>query len=377
MSGGSPARGEGRAIPVYRPSLLGREKEYVNECLDSTWISSKGRFLPLFEEAFAGYTGVRYASGVPNGTVALHLALVALGIGPGDEVIVPTLTYVSSVNAVVYTGAKPVFVDSLPDTWQMDVEDAGRKVTPATRAMIAVHLYGHPCDMGPLMSLADERSLFVVEDCAEAFGSRYGGRHVGSFGHIGTYSFFGNKTITTGEGGMVVTDDETLHERVEHFKGQGLARHREYWHDVVGYNYRMTNICAAIGLAQLERADQLIAAKRNLAERYIEKLEGLPVRVHPEVGDVYHSYWMVSILTDEPARRDPLRRSLAEGGIETRPLFPPVHTMPMYAGRFERHRVAEDLGWRGISLPSWPDLPPQDVDYVCERISSFYREGGR
>ena len=359
-------------IPIYQPSLAGNEKRYVNECLDSTWISSKGRFIAEFEEKFATYTGIRYAASVCNGTVALHLALVALGVGPGDEVIVPTLTYISSVNAITYTGAKPVFVDSLESTWQMDPDDVRRKITSCTRAIIVVHLYGHPCDMDPLVSIAKEYRLFMVEDCAEAFGSLYKGRHVGNFGDIATYSFFGNKTITTGEGGMVVTNDETLYDRAYHFKGQGLAKHRQYWHDVIGYNYRMTNICAAIGLAQLERADELLKKKRQIVQWYAEGLEGVPVKIHQEVGDVLHSFWMCSILVDEPMKRDPLREALQREGVETRPVFYPVHTMPMYAQRFQRHPVAENLGWRGINLPSWPGLTIKMVDCISTHIKEFF-----
>lgn len=359
-------------IPIYQPSLSGNEKKYVNECLDSTWISSKGRFIAEFEQKFAAYTNIRHATTVCNGTVALHLALVALGIGPGDEVIVPTLTYISSVNAITYTGATPVFVDSLESTWQIDPEDVRRKLTDRTRAIMVVHLYGHPCDMDPLVAIAREHGLFMIEDCAEAFGTLYKGQHVGSFGDIATYSFFGNKTITTGEGGMVVTNDETLFDRAFHFKGQGLAKHRQYWHDVVGYNYRMTNICAAIGLAQLEQADDLLEKKRQIAQRYTEGLKGVPVTVHTEVGDVQHSFWMCSILVDDPATRDPLRAALEREGIETRPVFYPVHTMPMYAQKFQKHPVAERIGWRGINLPSWPDLKKEQVEFICRCIASFY-----
>ena len=359
-------------IPVYQPSLSGNEKKYVNECLDSNWISSKGRFVSLFEQKFAHYTGMKYAATVSNGTVALHLALLALGIGAGDEVIVPTLTYIASVNAISYTGATPVFVDSLQDTWQMDPADVERKITPKTRALMAVHLYGHPCDMDPLVAIAQKHDLFLVEDCAEAFGALYKGKHVGCFGDISTYSFFGNKTITTGEGGMVVTNDDTLYDRAVHFKGQGLAKHREYWHDVVGYNYRMTNICAALGLAQLEQADDFISKKRKIAKLYKEGLEGLPVTLHQEVGDVKHSYWMCSLLVEDPSKRDPLRDALAKAGIETRPLFYPVHTMPMYSQKYQRHPVAENLGWRGMNLPSWPDLKRDQVDYICDKIKDFF-----
>jgi len=358
-------------IPVYQPSLEGNENKYVNQCLDSTWISSKGEFITKFEISFAERTGVKHAAAVCNGTVALHLALVALGIGPGDEIIVPTLTYISSVNAITYTGATPVFVDSLESTWQMDPEDVRRKLSPNTKAIMAVHLYGHPCDMDSLVSIKNEHGLFLVEDCAEAFGSMYKGKHVGSFGDISTYSFFGNKTITTGEGGMVVSNDETLHDRVVHFKGQGLAKHRQYWHDVIGYNYRMTNICAAIGLAQLERAEEFLAKKRQLAEWYEEGLNSLPVIFHKETENVRHSYWMCSILVDDPAKREPLRDLLALNGIETRPLFYPVHTMPMYATKFQRHPVAENLGWRGINLPSWPDISKINVDIVVNAVKEF------
>jgi perosamine synthetase len=363
------------SIPIYRPDLGGNVKQYVNECLDTAWISSRGRFVSEFEDKFAERIGVQHAASVCNGTVALHLALVALGIGPGDEVLIPTLTYVASVNAITYTGATPVFVDSVRSTWQMDPEDVRRHITPKTRAIMAVHLYGQSCDMQALTAIAREHRLFLVEDCAEAFGTLCGGQHVGTFGDIATFSFFGNKTITTGEGGMVVTNDKTLNERARHFKGQGLAAHREYWHDVVGYNYRMTNIAAAIGLAQLERADELIGRKRELAASYVRAMESLPVEFHTEAPGTLHSYWMVSILVQQPEDRDPLRALLAEDGIETRPLFYPVHTMPMYARSYRKHAVAEDLGWRGINLPSWPGLGEADVERIALAVHRFFDRG--
>jgi perosamine synthetase len=360
------------SIPIYQPDLSGNEKRYVLECLDSTWISSKGRFLGEFEARFAASVGAQYALAVSNGTAALHLALVTLGIGPGDEVIVPTLTYIASVNAISYTGATPVFVDSLPDTWQMDPADVKRKMTPRTKGILAVHLYGHPCAMEELTVLAREHDVFLIEDCAEGFGSRYKGRHVGTFGEVGMFSFYGNKTITTGEGGMVVTNDQTLFERARHFKGQGLAAHREYWHDVIGYNYRMTNVCAAIGLAQLERAGEFLAKKRRLADAYRQGLGGVPVAIHGEFGPVTHSYWMISLLVEADQDRDRLRAHLAERGIETRPLFYPVHTMPMYAIRYQRHPVAENLAWRGINLPSWPGLHASQVEHIIASIRDFF-----
>lgn len=359
-------------IPVYAPNLSGNEKKYVMECLESTWISSKGRFISEFEQSFSRYTNVKYSASVCNGTVALHLALLALGVGPGDEVIVPTLTYIASVNAITYTGAVPIFVDSLRDTWQMDPDDVKRKLSPRTKAIMAVHLYGHPCDMEVLVNISKGQGIFLLEDCAEAFGSYYQDRHVGSFGDIATYSFFGNKAITTGEGGMVVTNDKTLYERCLHLKGQGLAAHREYWHDVVGYNYRMTNICAAIGLAQLERADEFLVRKKKVAQMYCHGFQGLPVEVHGEYGHVKHSYWMVSLLVDEAAKREALRQHLRASGIETRPLFYPIHTMPMYSQRFQRHPVAEDIAWRGINLPSWPGLKNQQIEVIIEAVKEFY-----
>lgn len=357
-----------QSIPVYQTSLTGREREYVLDCLDSGWISSKGEYIARFEKQFAEYIDVPYASAVCNGTVALHLAMVSLGIGPGDEVLVPTLTYIASVNAIVYSGATPVFVDSRADTWQMNPDDVAGKITERTRAIMAVHLYGHPCELAALRELADRHHLFLIEDCAEAFGSRYQGRHVGATADVATFSFYGNKTITTGEGGMVVTPDQTIHERVQKFKGQGLAKFREYWHDVIGYNYRMTNLCAAVGLAQLERADDTLKQKRRIAETYRRLLAGSRYEVQGEIGDVYHSYWMVSILVEQASQRDVVRSQLATAGIETRPVFYPVHTMPMYAQKYQRHKVAEDIGWRGINLPSFPDLTDTQLGYICDTL---------
>jgi perosamine synthetase len=361
-------------IPVYQPSLTGNEKKYVNDCLDTTWISSKGKYVTEFEQKFAGFIGVNYATSVVNGTVAVHLALAALGLGSGDEVIVPTLTYIASVNAIKYTGAEPIFVDSIKETWQMDPEDIRGKITSNTKAILVVHLYGHPCEMDEILKIAKENDLYVIEDCAEAIGSMYKGKYVGTFGDISAFSFFGNKTITTGEGGMVVTNSPTLYERAAHLKGQGLAKNREYWHDIIGYNYRMTNICAAIGLGQLEQVDKFIEKKRQVANWYIEGLKGLLVEFNKSYGEVTHTYWMCSILVDKVENRDLLREKLKEAGVETRPLFYPVHNMPMYSGRFRTHPVAEEISLRGINLPSYPGLTREDVEYICDIIKKFYKQ---
>ncbi len=359
--------------PVYQPSLNGNEKKYVMECLDTGWLTWQGHFLKDFEDAFAEYIGINFATTASNGTTALHLAMLALGILPGDEVLVPTFTYIASVNAITYTGGKAVFVDSKKDTWQIDPEDIKRKITPRTKAIIAVHVYGHPCDMDPIIDIAKEHNLFVVEDSAEAFGSKYKGRYTGTIGDIGVFSFFGNKTITSGEGGMLTSNNHTLISRAFRYKGQGLALGREYWHDIIGYNYRMTNISAAIGLAQLEQADEFISKKQQIALWYNEGLNDVPVIPHKPVGDVFHTYWMYSILVDDFAKRDNLRKYLRETGIDTRPAFFPVHTMPMYSNGYDKFEVAEYLGWQGINLPSYPSLKKEDITYITQKIKDFYK----
>ncbi|MCL2888281.1 MAG: DegT/DnrJ/EryC1/StrS family aminotransferase [Elusimicrobia bacterium] len=358
--------------PVYQPSLNGNEKKYVNECLDSSWISSKGKFISEFEKKFAEFIGIKNAVCVTNGTVAIHLALETLGIKKGDEVIVPTFTYIASVNPIVMTGAKPVFIDSLPDTWQLDTRDLERKITPKTKAVIAVHLYGMMCDMDAVMKIAKKHNLYVIEDCAEAIGSRYKGKHAGTFGDISTFSFFGNKTITCGEGGMVVSNNDALTKRAAKLKGQGLAGTKEYWHDEIGYNYRMTNIAAAIGLAQLEQADQFIAKKRVIAGWYKDFLKGLPLWFHDGAPHVFHSYWMCSILTESEEERAKLREYMKHEGIETRPTFYPAHTMPMYYKKGRCFETAEDISLRGINLPSYPALNRRDVQNICGVIRKFY-----
>lgn len=357
--------------PVYVPYLKGNEQKYVHECLTSTWISSKGSFIPKFEKSFAEFTGSKYATVVSNGTVAIHDALVALGIKPGDEVIVPTFTYIASVNPVRYVGATPVFVDSRPDTWQLDPDEISKKVTARTKAIIAVHLYGYSCDMESIVGIAKEHNLRVVEDCAEAFGTEYKGKHVGTFGDIATFSFFGNKTITTGEGGMVVTNDPTLFKRAVHYKGQAVDDHREYWHDDIGYNYRMTNVCAAIGLAQMEQARDIIRKKTEIARWYRTYLKDLNLTMPPEDPDIFNTYWLFTIMVKHPGERDLLRKFLSERGIETRPTFHPAHTMPMYLGN-DKYPVAESLSRRGINLPSYPALTKKDVYYIAQNIIDFY-----
>lgn len=359
-------------IPVYQPDLSGNEKKYVNECLDTTWISSKGKFVTEFETCFANYVGIEHAISVSNGTVALHLALLALDIHDGDEVIVPTFTYIASVNAISYTGATPVFVDACEGTWQLDVRKIEQRISKNTKAIMVVHLYGQPCDMDSIMKIANKYNLKVIEDCAEAFGASYKGKAVGTFGDIAAYSFFGNKTITCGEGGMVITNNSETAKKARNFKNQGVSEEKQYWHDAIGYNYRMTNIAAAIGLAQLERADELLAKKRRIAKLYIEKLKDLPVECHAETVGTVHSFWMCSCLVKNESERDNLRDYLSGLGIETRPLFFPVHLMDIYSGKLGDFPVAENIGLRGLNLPSWPGLTEEDIAYICQKIREFF-----
>jgi len=360
-------------IPVYRPELGSNEKAYVLQCLESTWISSKGEFIDRFQSDFARFIGAKHVVAVTNGTVALHLALLGVGLGQGDEVIVPSLTYVAPVNAIRYVGATPIFADVDSLTWQIDPAHVTRLITPRTRAILAVHTYGQACDLSALTSLCEKHNLRLIEDCAEAFGTRIGERHVGTFGDVATFSFFGNKTVTTGEGGMVVSRDPKVHALICKLRGQGLAGEKEYWHDIVGYNYRLTNICAAIGVAQLERADELIARKRALATAMRTAMTDLPLIFHVEQPGTTHSFWMICALARSEGERDDLRRALRLDGIETRPVFPPVHTMPMYASGQSGLRVSVDLAARGLNLPSWPGLVSDQVTEIAASARRFFR----
>lgn len=359
--------------PVYKAKLNGNEKKYVSDCLDSTWISSKGKYIALFENKFADYLGINYAASVSNGSVALHVALISLGIGKGDEVIVPTLAYISCANSIVFSGAKPVFVDSLASTWQIDPADVEKKITSRTKAIMAVHLYGHPCDMDALKNICRKHHLLLIEDCAEALGGKFKNKSVGTFGDVSTFSFYGNKTITTGEGGMVVTNNKKTFELIGRLKGQGLAKDREYWHDVMGYNYRMTNICAAIGIAQLENIEEILFKKRLVAEWYGAELSSAPIIFHHESEGVLHSYWMVSIQIKKQNQRDALRKFMMNYGIETRPLFYPLHSMPMYFKKGARYQVAEKISYHGINLPSYPELTKKDVRFISDKIKIFLK----
>ncbi len=363
-----------RSIPVAAPALVGNEKKYVLDCLESSWISSNGLYVERFESAFAEFCGTRHALSCANGTVALHLALLALGIGPGDEVVVPTLTFVATANAVTYCGAKPVFVDSDPETWNLDPMFLDECISPRTKAIIVVHLYGYPAEMDSVIGIARKHGLFVIEDAAEAHGAEYKGKRVGGLGDIAIFSFYGNKIVTTGEGGMVVTNNAELARSVRQLKGQGMDPDRRYWFPMVGYNYRMTNIEAAIGLAQMEKVDWHLSRRREIAAEYIHCLRHIAgISMQPERAWIRNVYWMNSLVLNEkwPLSRDETTRALAESGIETRPFFYPMHTLPMYRKMAEGKQFpnADRLSLQGINLPSSALLTTSDIKYISECLA--------
>jgi perosamine synthetase len=360
-----------RSIQVSAPVLAGNEKRYVNECLDEGWISSNGKFIGRFESEFAAYCGAAHAIACCNGTVALHVALLAFGIGPGDEVILPTLTFVATANAVHYVGATPVFADSDRESWNMDLAGVARKITPRTRAIIAVHLYGHPVDMDALATLARSHGVALIEDAAEAHGAECRGRRTGSLGDVATFSFYGNKVITTGEGGMLLTDDRALAEKIRILRGQGMDPQRRYWFPIVGYNYRMTNIAAALGVAQLERIDWHLARRREVFDAYHRLLAGIDgVAWQPEAAWARHACWMFTVLLPPTLDRDRIAAHLAAAGIETRPVFPPMHSLPpnQHLAAAGSLPVAEDLSRRGLNLPTGAHLSSEDVEFVAETL---------
>jgi perosamine synthetase len=364
-----------RRVPLSQPLLDGNEKKYVVECIESSWISSHGRFIDLFERSFAAFCGAGYAVACNNGTTALHAALLAMGVEPGDEVIVPTLTYVATANAVRYCGATPVFADSEPETMNLDPNLIEDLVSPRTKGILPVHLYGHPVDMDPVLEIARRRNLFVLEDAAEAHGSTYRSRSVGGLGDAAAFSFFGNKILTTGEGGMVTTSDRALHDRVRVFRGQGMDPDRRYWFPIVGYNYRMTNVAAAIGLAQLEQAERHLDAHRRTAAWYHRHLDDLQdlLTLPVELDWAHHAYWLYTIRLRDSAGvdRDEAMSRLGAAGIETRPVFYPMHQLPPYREQDGRYPVAEKIAASGISLPVHGCMTEEDVAYIASHLRSI------
>lgn len=359
-------------IPVLEPLLGEEELNNVIEAVKSSWISSQGKFIEEFEESFAKYHHVKHGISTSNGTAALHLALKSLDIGKGDEVLVPSLTFAATANSVIYCNAEPIFVDSHPEFWCMDPNDLEDKISSRTKAIIPVHLYGHPCDMDPIMDLAEDHQLYVVEDAAEAHGALYKGKKVGTFGDIACYSFYGNKIITTGEGGICITDDKVLEDKIRILRDHGMNPEKRYWHDVIGFNYRMTNLQAAIGVAQVQKLDRFIEKKRNLASHYRKMLTDLEVdgfiSQHPEMPWAKCVYWIFCILIEDKfnLKRDVLINKLKDQGIDTRPFFYPINKMNPYKKVSLPH--AEEISRKGLSLPSSLSLDYEDISVITRAL---------
>lgn len=377
-------------IPVNEPLLGQRDLEYVSECVRTGWISSAGRFIEAFEQGWAEYCGRKYGIAVCNGTAALQAAVAALSLEPGDEVIIPTFTIISCALAVVYAGGVPVLVDSDPTIWTMDVNQLADRITPRTKAIMAVHIYGHPVDMDPVLELAERHGLAVIEDAAEAHGATYlSGRHTasqtwhrsGSLGTISCFSFYANKLITTGEGGMVLTDDPHLADKARSLRNLCFQSGQRFFHNELGYNFRMTNLQAALGLAQLERIDQIVERKRCMGQEYTSRLQNVPMLQLPvEERWARSVYWMYGVVLSDKAGMDAVTfaQKLGERGVQTRPFFLGIHEQPVFQRRGlfcnERYPVAQNLARQGLYLPSGVALTELQLERVVQAIREILEQ---
>lgn len=362
-------------IPLYKTDLLSDEKRNIIECLNENWISSKGSFIEKFQEDFKKKFKYKHATVTTNGTTALHLALLALDIKKGDEVIVPNLTYVAPVNAVSYTGAKPVLADVDLNTWLINEENIKKNINNKTKAIIVVHLYGLPCDMKKILKIGKKHNIKIVEDCAEAVGSKYNNTYVGNFGDISTFSFYGNKTITTGEGGMVVCKEKKILNKIIMFKSQGIniKDKNPYNHKLIGYNYRMTNICAAIGTAQIKKIDHYIKKKIHIFKLYKRYLKNYPIEFQLDYKNTFNTYWLVTILLKENKIKKRLTEYLKKRNIETRPIFIPINQLNIYKKNDKKFSNSIKISNRGLSLPSFPGLSADMIKYICDEIKKFMK----
>lgn len=366
-------------IPVNTPLLNGNEKKYLIECIDTGWISSEGPFIKKFEEQFAQKVGRKYGIAVSNGSVALDAAVLALGIKAGDEVIMPTFTIISCAAAIVRAGAIPVLVDSDNDTWNMDVNLVEEKITSKTKAIMLVHIYGLPVDMDPILALARKYNLKVIEDAAEMHGQTYNGKPCGSFGDISTFSFYPNKHITTGEGGMIMTDDPELAEKCRSLRNLCFIPEKRFVHHELGYNFRMTNLQAALGLAQLEQLDDFVVRKRAMGKRYTDRLQAIKEIQIPVPATSYaqNIYWVFGIVTQSEEITNEVVKKLGEKKIGTRPFFWCMHEQPVFqkAGLFknEHYPVAEKIARQGFYVPSGLGLSNEEIDIVCDNVETFFK----
>ena len=364
-------------IPVCEPTLTDNELKYVTDCIKTNWISSSGKYIKLFEDKFSEFCGTKYGVCCCNGTAALHLAIESLGIGKGDEVIIPTFTMIAAANAVIYSGAKPVLIDSEEETWNINPSLIEEKITKRTRAIMVMHTYGHPCDMNPILKIAKKHDLKVIEDAAEAHGAEYKGKMVGSLSDVAAFSFYANKIITTGEGGMVITNDEKIADKTRLLKDHAFTKPR-FLHEQLGFNYRMTNIQAAIGVAQMEHVNKLVEARRNNAKHYNKLLKDIEgVTLPPEKEWAKNVYWMYGILIEKEfgLTKDDVMKKLHEKGIDTRSFFVPIHKQPVYMVDDERfpdlngsYPVAEKLYEKGLYLPSSSSLTEDQIEEIVGKI---------
>ena len=359
-------------IPISEPWLGEEELNNVIECIKTNWISSQGKFVKQFENDFASFCNKKFGIATSNGTTSLHLALSAKGIKTGDEVIVPTFTFIATANVVKYCNAKPVLVDSEKETWNIDPSKIEEKITKKTKAIIPVHVFGHPADMDPIMKIAKKYGLFVLEDAAEAHGAKYKGKIVGSIGDVGSFSFFGNKIITTGEGGMLVTDDEGFLKMAQVLRDHGMSKEEKYIHPYLGFNYRMTNLQAAVGVAQLAKIGEILRRKRRIAEIYEELLKGTKgISFQPIADWANNVYWFTNIIIEDDFKmsRDELRSKLNKAGIDARPFFYPIHQQPSYKEYSkEKFPVADEISRKGINLPSSANLKEEDIEMIANII---------
>jgi perosamine synthetase len=369
-------------IPVNAPLLDGNEKKYLLECIDSGWISSEGPFVKTFEEKYAEKVGRKYGIAVSNGSAALDAAIAALGITSGDEVIMPTFTIISCASAIIRAGAIPVLIDADPETWNLDIEKIEAKITAKTKAIMAVHIYGIPVDMDKILALAKTHNLLVIEDAAELQGQYYKDKPVGSFGDISCVSFYANKHITTGEGGMILTNDPALAEKCRSLRNLCFDPNRRFYHEELGWNFRMTNLQAALGVAQLERLNTFVEKKRWIASRYNELLADLIDKLElplPKTDYAANIYWVYGIILKEhvPFEAASMIQQLAENGIGARPFFWCMHQQPVFnkMGLFvdEKHPVGERIARRGFYIPSGLGITEDQINIVSEKLHKILR----
>lgn len=373
-------------IPICKPWLPGKEKEYVINAIDTNWISSSGDYIEKFEKKFASFCGNKYGVSCSSGLGALHLACAALNLKKGDEVIVPTFTMAASINAIIFTGAKPVLVDADKDSYCIDIKKIEGRITKNTKAIMPVHIYGHPCDMEEIMKLAKKYNLYVIEDAAEGHGAEYKGKKVGSIGDIGCFSFYANKILTTGEGGMCTTDNKDIADEIKRLRNHAFDLPR-FIHNEIGFNYRLTNIQAGIGLAQVENADMLVEARRSVGIRYNKRLKGFKGLILPiEKSYAKNVYWMYGIVLSDEVKysKEEVMQKLKDLGVETRSFFIPMHRQPAYINKVVENvpdckgnfPISDKISQRGFYLPSFSNISNEEIEYVCKTLEDILNSEG-